>query len=390
MNILLIAPSFPYPLTHGGKIRVFNIIKYLSKIHHISFACLSDQKVTGYGSLAGYCEEINVVEQKSRAMRDVMLFLLRGEPYNALRYTSHSFQETLSGLLKKKKFDIVQVEFPMLWQYAAILNDLPVVLDMHNIEFRLIGQMKESAGNILKRVLYGMEEQRLRRIEEDAWRECDLCVAVSDKERDVIRSYLGKDDKLITVPNGVDLERFEYHRESKGEKRILFIGSMDYIPTIDSTDYLLQEILPIIISKINDVKLDIVGRELWRISDKAAMKGVTLHEDAPDILPFLREAEILIDPLRIGAGTRLKILEAMASGTPVVTTSKGCEGIMVKNGEHLLIADTPVDFADSVVKLLTDRKLAENLAASSRHLIEEHYSWEKIVHRLEVAMGSLL
>jgi glycosyltransferase involved in cell wall biosynthesis len=293
-------------------------------------------------------------------------------------------------LLESRIFDIVQIEFPMMWQYAGLVKDIPIVLDMHNIEYQLIRQMKEASSNVLKKLLYGWEEAKLMRLEHDAWQECDLCVAVSDKERNIISAHLKKDNKIITIANGVDLERFEYMPKKTSEKYILFIGSMDYIPTIDSTDYLLEEIFPLILSKIKNVKLHIVGRSLWRIRDKVSAEGVLLHENVPDIIPFLRKADVLIDPLRLGAGTRLKILEAMAAGVPVVTTSKGCEGIMVQNGEHLLIADFPADFADATVKLLTDRELSDSLTVNARQLVEKHYSWEKVVQALETDMRELV
>ncbi len=389
MKILFIAPSFPYPLTHGGKIRMFNIIKYLSRNHKVTLACLSEDTIADYGPLSQYCEEIKVVTRKPQWLRERMRFVLRSEPYNAIRYSSGSFRNLLMELLKSRRFDVVQIEFPMMWQYARLVKDIPIVLDMHNIEYDLIRQMKEASSNVLKKLLYGLEEKRLKQIEEDAWKECSLCVAVSDRERDMISAHIRKDGRVITISNGVDLERFAYVPKKTSERRILFIGSMDYIPTIDSTDYLLEEIFPIILSKIEGVKLDIVGRSLWRIRDKLSAGEVSLHENVPDIIPFLKKADVLIDPLRIGAGTRLKILEAMAAGTPVVTTSKGCEGIKVKNGEHLLIADSSLDFADATVKLLTDRELSDSLTGNARQLVEEKYSWEKVVLTLERAIRAL-
>jgi len=369
---------------------MFNIIKHLSKKHEVILACLSDQKIFDYSPLSEYCREIKVVVKKPQLMRDIIGFILSGGPYNVIRYSSGLFRNTLIELLESRKFDLVQIEFPMMWQYAGLVKDFPIVLDMHNIEYQLIRQMKESSSNILKKLLYGWEEVQLRRLEHNAWQECDLCVAVSDRERDIMSAHLKNDNKVITIPNGVDLERFEYVPKKNSEKRILFIGSMDYIPTIDSTDYLLKEIFPIILSKIKDVKLHIVGRSLWKIRETLNIEGVTLHENVPDIIPFLRKADLLIDPLRIGAGTRLKILEAMAAGTPVVTTSKGCEGTLVKNREHLLIADSPADFADAVLKLLTDRDLSDSLTVKARQLVEEQYSWEKCVQKLAAAMRELL
>jgi len=389
MNILLIAPSFPYPLTSGGRIRVFNIIRYLSRNHAVTLACVSEDTIADYGPLAEFCKEIRVVHHRNHRFRNGLLFVLGKEPYNAVRYASAGFQEVLKDLLRTRSFDAVMIEFPMMWQYSGLIRGLPVILDAHNIEYRLIGQMKESGAPPLKKILYQLEEVKMRRLEHRAWRECSLCITVSDRERDLIKSHLNDDRPVITAPNGVDLERFGYAPKRPPGRRLLFIGSMDYVPTVDSTRYLLEEIFPLIRSRIRGIELDIVGRSLWRIGNRPGTEGISLHENVPEILPFLRNADLLIDPLRMGGGTRLKVLEAMAAGVPVVTTSRGCEGIMVRDREHLLVADRPSDFAESVEKLLTDRGLSDRLAVNARRLMEERYSWEGIVRKMETAIGDL-
>ena len=142
---------------------------------------------------------------------------------------------------------------------------------------------------------------------------------------------------------------------------------------------LLNDILPAIQARIPQVKIDIVGRELWRIKDQTAYAGVEFHEDVPDILPSFRQADALVVPLRYGAGTRIKILEAMAAGLPVVSTSKGCEGLAVRHGEHLMIADSPDEFASAVKRVMEDDELRTSISRNARRLVEERYSWEGLV-----------
>jgi polysaccharide biosynthesis protein PslH len=379
MDILILSPFFPYPLTQGGKIRVFNIIKYLSREHRITLACLSEEKITDYGPLKDYCEEVLVTYKMPSTAKNLLRFLTGLAPFNHLRYASREMEQNLANLLRIKSFDLVQVEFSMMWQYAHLFNGTSVILDAHNIEADNVRQIGNISGNPLKRLLYRLEEKRLRQREEQAWKECDLCFAVSDKEREVIVSHRNP-AKVFTIHNGVDPVLFEFVPKDKLDKRVLFIGGLEYIPALDSALYLIDEIIPRLKLIMPDICVDIVGRELWRIRDKTTSAGVKFHENVPDVLPYFRRADILVVPLRYGAGTRIKILEAMAAGLPVVTTSKGCEGLQVRHGGHLLIADTPDSFADAVHELYEDTGLREYITKSARHLVEQKYSWEIIVN----------
>lgn len=389
MNILIISPFLPYPLHQGGKIRIFNIIKYLSERHKITLACLSDKKDIDFSPLKEYCREVICIERKPHLVHDFFVFLLSNKPFNYERFSSNKFIYALKELLQKQSFDFIQIEFSMMWQYADIFEGIPVVLDVHNIEYEIIRQIRNSCTNPLKKFLYAMEEKKLRRKEEQSWKKCSLCFTVSDKEGNVITSYLNSSGKLFTILNGVDLRWFDFLPKTNMGKQLLLIGGMDYQPNRDSLYYFIQEIFPLIQDRVPDVKVVIVGKGLHRVSNLVSVRGIEFHENVPDILPYFRKSDMLVVPLRLGAGTRIKILEAMAAGIPVVSTSKGCEGIEVTNGEHLLIADSPEAFADSALQLMTDRSLAEHLSKSARMLIEGKYSWEKIIGALEVSYSQL-
>ncbi|MEK7847256.1 MAG: glycosyltransferase family 4 protein [Nitrospinota bacterium] len=391
MNILILSPFSPYPINQGGKIRIFNIIKNLSRSNSVTLVAIVDDLLQSEsGPLKDLCDEVVFVERPPKLWRDRLAFLFGREPYNFIRYSSNQIKEELHRLLLKKSFDIVQIEFPMMWQYAYIFKDIPIVLDALNIEYEIVRQIKGIYKNPIRKILYVIEEKKFRRREEKAWAECSLCFAVSDRERNFIRSYLGNYDKVFTIPNGVDLEKYEYCPRDRTDKRVLFLGSMDYQPNLDSVQYFLEEIFPLVKSRITDVKLDIVGRELWKITDCFSANGVELHENVPEVLPYFRKADVLVVPLRYGAGTRTKILEAMATGLPVVTTSKGCEGLEVTNEDHLLVADSPKDIADAILTLMMDTRLTKRLVFKARHLVEEKYSWVKITQMIEEALVTLL
>jgi glycosyltransferase involved in cell wall biosynthesis len=380
MRILILAPFFPYPLTQGGKIRVFNIVKYLARRHKVFLACLNDQPVADLAPLSDLCEEVLCVPRPAAPLRDLAISLLQGIPYNGRRFVSADFRFALQSLLRRQNIDLVLCEYSLLWQYTDLFHGIPVFLDAHNIEQKIVSQIKATKTNPVMRGLYLLEERKLQTLEVRAWRECACCFTVSDQERAEIQSAVGSDKTpVVTAANGVDLERFTLKKQEGQGRNILFLGGMDYLPNLDSLRYFLQEIWPDIQRRVVDVHLDVVGRELWRIEQEQGATNVTFHEDVPEVLPWFQRADLLVVPLRLGAGTRIKILEGMASGVPIVTTSRGCEGIQVQDGEHLLVADTPADFSAQVLRILTDKDLALTLAKNGRRLVEEEYSWEKIV-----------
>jgi glycosyltransferase involved in cell wall biosynthesis len=378
MNILILSPFNPWPPVQGGKIRILNIIKNISKSHSVSLAAIvDDMKREDIGPLREFCDEVELVERPARLWKDRYAFLTGHLPYNVIRYASKEMTAVLRKMLKRRKFDLVQIEFSLMWQYAYLFRNIPLVLDAHNIEYEVVRGLAKLFRNPIKKISYVMEEKRLRHLEESAWRESSLCFAVSERDRMIIGEVAP--DKAMTLPNGVDLNRFEFHSNDRCGKRLLFIGGMDYLPNLDSANYFLSKIFPLVLSEMPDARLDVVGRELWRIDGRGSLKAVEFHEDVPDVLPFFRTADLLAVPLRYGAGTRIKILEAMAAGLPVVTTSKGCEGIDARDGEHLLIADSPGAFGSAVARLMEDRGLRTSLTTNARRLVEDRYSWERIV-----------
>ena len=389
MNILIIAPFCPYPPNQGGKIRVFNLIKYLSRQNRITLACLSAEKIEDFGPLAEYCEKIVCVERPARTAVDLARFLLGKEPYNSLLYESDEFRQSLTRLCQVNSFDMVQLEFPLLWQYADCLAGLPMVLDAHNVEYEIIGNLRHGCTNTVKKALYRIEEKRFRQREEAVWEECRFCFAVSEQERATIASRVRDPQKVVTVPNGVDLERFAWHFKEKRGKRILFLGGMNWNPNLDAARYFVEKIFPLIHARKPDAEIDFVGKDLGKIRQFLPARGIRLHEHVTEVLPWFQQADVLVVPLRQGGGTRIKILEAMAAGLPVVTTSKGCEVIDIVRSRHLLVGDSAEEFANHVTCLIENDSLAGQLAQEARELVEAKYTWEMAAAAIHAKLSSL-
>jgi len=388
MNILIIAPFLPWPLDQGGKIRVFNIIKNLSRSHVVTLAAVvGSRDAADPGPLREFCAEVVIVKRPARLWRDQLAFFSGSAPYNVIRYRSATMRQALKQLQQRCSFDLIQIEFSMMWQYADLFAATPVLLDAHNIEYKNVQQIGTSATSPLWRLLYLVEEKRLKAVEERAWRECALCFAVSEKERAEIAACIGNDAKVITAANGVDPERFAFLPKIGRNKKILFLGGMDYTPNLDAARWFLDEIFPLILQQEPEARLLMIGRELWRLNGQESGCGnrdsVEFHENVPDVLPWFCEANILVVPLRQGAGTRIKVLEAFAAGLPVVATAKGCEGIAARDGEQLLVADTPHDFAAAVLQIMADAALGKNLAANARRLVVERYTWDRAAKTMD-------
>lgn len=389
MNILVLAPFLPYPLDQGGKIRIFNIIKNLSSSHAITLAALvDDTRKMDLGPLKELCDEVIVVERRARLWPDRIAFFSGRLPYNVIRYHSTTFERALQELLQRKRFDLVQVEFSMMWQYARLFKDTAVVLDAHNIEYRNVQQIGNARSSVLWRMMYRLEVQRLRNVEERAFVECSLCFAVSEKERDAIVGICGNGAKVVAAVNGVDPDRFVFRLREKPQKKILFLGGMDYLPNLDAATYFLTEVLPLVRREEPDAKVLVVGRELGRLGELVQLPGVEVHESVPEVLPWFYEADVLAVPLRQGAGTRIKVLEAMAAGLPVVATSKGCEGITVQSGSELLIADSPEAFANDLLEILNKPELGRTLAENARELVLRKYTWNEAANVMSAAYST--
>lgn len=390
MNVLILSPFLPYPLDQGGKIRIFNLIKQLSSSHAVTLtAIVDDREAVDLAVLRELCEEVILVERPARLWPDRLVFFCGNAPYNVIRYQSSQMERTLKELAQRKRFDLVQVEFSMMWPYARLFKGIPVVLDAHNIEYKNVRQIGATKKGLLWRAMYRLEEQRLRRVEEGAFKECALCFAVSEKERNEIAGY-GEPAKFITAANGIDPDRFVFRpRESCG-KKILFLGGMDYLPNLDAASYFLREVFPVVRTREPEARVLLVGRELGKLGDLLQAPGIEAHESVPEVLPWFYEANVLAVPLRQGAGTRIKVLEAMAAGLPIVTTSKGCEGIGVENGRELLVADSAEMFAEALLEIILQPERGRQLAEKARQLVMENYTWGKAAAVMNASFQALI
>ncbi len=396
-RLLFLTPDLPYPPHQGAAIRTYNLIKNLAprhEVHLLSFIQGEDE-AERLESLSPYCTTVATVPAPSRSpVHRALSVLFSSRPDMALRLPSSSFANQLRMSLERERFDFVQVEAIEMAQYGLAIREMRtssqpvVVFDDINAEYLLQRRAFETDIRHPRRwlpALYSLVQwQKLQRYEEDVCRRLDRTVVVSEADSRALHRLL-PDLHCFVVPNGVDSSYFlPSSPEAESDTALVFTGKMDFRPNIDAVLWFVQEVLPLIRQEIPEAKFNVVGRNPHpRLRAVRETPGVTLTGYVRDVRPYVAEAAVYVVPLRVGGGTRLKLMEAMAMGKAIVSTSLGCEGIDVSHKRELLIADDPPTFAQAVVGLMEDRARRRRLQITARSVAESEHDWSQITPLLE-------
>lgn len=391
MNILVVTPQLPDPPAWGFAIRVYQLVRYLSEHHDVTLlAYRLPHESTDGSSLSRRCTLLTVRApaglgpQKRRAQ---LASLASTHSYRRSSLYSVEMARAINTLMKTKAYDVVQVESsPMAWFDAG---QSALVIDEHNIESELLHRMHGAERSAWRRLYNWIEFVKLRGEEREAWHRSAGIVLTS--ERDMVTARAAAPLAATSVvPNSVDAEYFRPGDDAADGRNLVFIGALNYRPNVDGVLFFAREILPRIREDHPSAHFTIVGGSAPSEVEALRGNGVTLTGRVTDIRPYLRAASVVVVPLRMGGGTRLKLLEGLAMGKAVVSTAMGAEGLMVNDGEHLLIADDAAGFASRVSRLMGDPELRRSLGHRGRALIEREYTWEAAGQRLEAFYGRLL
>lgn len=391
MQILIVSKCVPYPPSFGGAARVYHLARVLARDHGVSLLCYGSAAEREHvATLAARSIEVQTVPPPpgARWRRLYQARSLVGRPFHYYNFYSGAMTRALHATLARRRFDVVQIEFSEM-AYHPVPPGPIRILDEHNVEFLLLDRVWRQERKPLRRLYGRVHARKFRPDELAACRRMNAVLTTSDKDRSVLRAE-GIDVPMHVIPNGVDVEFFTPDQAPVQRPRLLFTGAINYVPNTDAVIHFCRDILPAVRTAVPEVSFAIVGRDPPGRVRRLTGPSVVVTGTVPDVRPWMREATVFVVPLRSGSGTRLKILEALASGCAVVSTSIGCEGLDVTHGEDILIADTPAEFAQAVVRSLRDPELRARLGARGRTLVERQYRWDAIGGTLSALYTELL
>lgn len=391
MKILWVRSGGFLPLDTGGKIRSFSIARELARRHEVDlFAFYQSLTPDPHYQLRDPFAQVECMplEYHERAsVGDMLAYAANtftATPYQMRKYCHPLALHRLRKLLQDKHYDALLCDFLVTAGVVPWELRIPTVIFTHNVEAVIWQRHFMVKQNPLWKLVAWREYKTLARAERKFTDMADHVLTVSDEDRKAFLEFL-PEEKVTTIPTGVDLDYFQPVDSAGSGRSLVFTGSMDWLPNEDGIIYFCTEVLPLIQQRIPDVTLTVVGR-------KPTRKVLALAENNPalrvtgrveDIRPYVKDAAVYIVPLRIGGGTRIKIFEAMAMAKPVISTTIGAEGLPVEQGESIVLADTPKDFADRTVDLLTRPAERQRIGKAARALVETQYGWSEVTNVLE-------
>lgn len=397
MKILLVYPFLPHPkCAHGSGVRIFNYLRHMSKRHQITLCCfVNEEEHEMVRSIEPYCSQIRPVEfrPKPKIERLFNLFL-SSKPRLVNNHLSSQCLNELNTAIAQNHYDIIHFE---MWMGAYIdyikkQDKTATVLFEDNIHFITTLQRVQKNNFDVKTLIYCLDYLKMKNYEPRNWKKFDKIITIAETEKHLIEKFSPNLDISI-VPNGVDASFYKPNsRDAMKEKTLVFIGNFWHHPNEDAVIFFLKTCYKRIERQIKDIKFLVVGKNPTNRMKRLAFSypGVEIKGYVDDIRPYLSKALIFVAPIRLGGGMRGKILEAMAMGVPVVSTSRGIEGIDAVCDLHVLLADTPNSFSDAIIRLMKDKELQKGMSSEARRLIENKYDWKIVYEGLEGIYTSLV
>lgn len=394
-RVLFFAPRDCRPSNTGAKLRNFHLSRELAREATVTYLCFED--TPGGAPQDDMAQRIITVPHQGGT---TPLKLARGLvgrwPLTVLNYTTPAMQERLTQLLQEEFYDIVQVESLLLAAYLPLIRQAQpnalLVCDWHNVDSEVLERYAEHAPNTARRIYALATARRLAKLERQSMSQFDAHLTVSDRDRDQLLT-LSPNSAVYTIENGADTAGFDAGVDTAAAPphRLIFVGSMDYHPNIDASQWFAHEVWPQVRKERPDWVFTIVGRNpAPALLELAQLPGIEVTGTVPDVRPYYREAVASVVPLRVGGGSRLKILEAMAARVPVVSTTLGAEGLAVRDGETIIIQDEPAALGQALLDLARDETRRQNMVDAAHALAVKRYDWTAVGAQLRAIHGKLL
>lgn len=393
MRILWVKADKLLPVQNGGNIRTYHVLRYLSLQHELTFysyyggrpdAEYERELQRQLPGAVAVCTGKRELAGVARGL-DYLGHLGAQPPYAVSRFADAKVQQQIRKWFREQRFEVAVCDFlDAAVNFPGRLNT-PSVLFQHNVESEIWRRHAETAGNPAKKMMYRMEFRKMLRYERSVVRKFQHVIAVSENDRSLMMKWVDG-DRITVVPTGVDLAQYAPDADApkisapESAPLVTFIGAMDWEPNVDGVEYFCNEIWPAIKTEVPEARFRIVGRNPVRRVQKWASDSIEVTGRVPSVVEHLRESAVLIVPLRIGGGTRLKIYEAMASAKAVVSTSIGAEGLDVQHGRDIMLADNARAFSQAVTVLLRDRELRRRYEKAAAETAAR-YDWPAIGQR---------
>lgn len=387
----MLTPYVPYPPASGGQIRTLNLLKYLSKNNEITLVSLykNERDKQYIPALQSYCKNIYLCKrpEKPWQLRTIWKAITSSDPFLIVRNYSEEAKKTVDRLLKQEDFDVIHAETFYIMPHIET-SSIPIFLVEQTIEYKVYQHFVNSLPFFI-RPLFMLDIMKLKKAEQYYWKRALLVGGVSEADKKEVQSLEPSINPVI-IPNCAGDEMFveELTKKDLLNPTILFIGNFDWLQNTEAVTILVDKIAPLIHAAIPRAKIVIAGQNANKklnIQNGKNIEVISLtQDDSATVLRLYKSSTIFIAPIFGPGGTRLKILAAMASGLPVISSQTGVEGLDLENNTHVLIANTPEEFVNETVRILKDVRLYESIRKSAYELAVAKYSWKHIAQKLEI------
>lgn len=394
MNILVVAPRFPWPLDKADRMTVYHFLKHFSERHVLDLVAFGEK---GFGDdfkpeyikhVKPFCRKIEIVplRHSTTCVQEIRSVFDR-DPLQVWYFRRTAMFKKVRKMLESNAYDLVYTHLLRMAQYTQGFHGVPKVLALQislALEYKRYAEHQDFFSNPLRKWLYRVEAQKLRTYEAQMAKQFDRTLLIGEADKQEVVRNGGDASNIFLNPHGVDLERFTPRRQEKAERSIGVSGNMHTAANIDAVLWFYYRVLPIVRRQIPDVRLFVIGSSPSKKIQKLAKDPSVLATGyVKDLAGFLGKCEVVVDPLRIGAGFQNKILEAMALELPVVATPTANEGIQASDGEQILVANNETEFASQVVALLRNSELREKLGRNGRKFVLANFTWKQHYDDLE-------
>lgn len=388
LRVLVVDEEIPYPPDAGKRIRTWNLLRRLACRHSVHLLCYGQESDPSVGALKSAGIAVHLVrssqDREGPALyARLFINLFSPYPFSVTKHYSSRYQKAYDELIKGSHWDLIQCEWTPYARFVMRSKNVPIVIVAHNVESQIWLRRALHGRNFAQKIFFRLQAWKMDSFERRAMENAHAVTAVTELDAQVMRQWAN--ESVTVVPNGVDLKSYNEAYELERENEILSVASLDWFPNVDAIEYFVNEILPLVQRNHPTAVLRVVGRRpAGSLKERLSkVPGVDFVGEVADVRPYLDRASVIVVPLRIGGGSRLKILEALAAGKAVVSTSIGAEGLGLTSGREMRIADSSDDFASQVSELLASKETRRRLGAAGRKRVVEQYGWDGISRVLE-------